>query len=107
MQQSAPILEGIQFPNPGIRPIVDLLIGVDYAELHYSFKDVRGQPREPVARLAPLGWTFSGMVSGLKGGDCQLSFAHTYLVQEQSDIDEISSLLLQFWEIDNPSISHD
>ena len=35
-------LKGIQFPNPGIRPIVDLLIGNDYAELHYSFKDVRG-----------------------------------------------------------------
>ena len=33
-------LKGIQFPNPGIRPIVDLLIGVDFAELHYSFKDV-------------------------------------------------------------------
>ena len=29
-------LKGIQFPNPGIRPIVDLLIGVDYAELHWS-----------------------------------------------------------------------
>ena len=35
-------LKGIQFPNPGIRPIVDLLIGVDYAELHFSFKDIRG-----------------------------------------------------------------
>ena len=33
-------LKGIQFPDPGKRPIVDLLIGVDYAELHYSFKDV-------------------------------------------------------------------
>ncbi len=48
-------LKGIQFPDPCKRPIVDLLIGVDYAELHYSFKDVRGQPGEPVARLTPLG----------------------------------------------------
>jgi len=29
-------LKGIQFPNPGIRPIVDMLIGVDYAELQYT-----------------------------------------------------------------------
>ena len=49
-------LKGIQFPNPGIRPIVDLLIGVGYAEHPYSFKDVRGQLGEPVARLAPLEW---------------------------------------------------
>ena len=71
-------LKGIQFPNLGIRPIVDLLIGVDYAELHYSFKDVRGQPGEPVARLTPLGWTCTGTVSGLKGGDYHSSFTHTY-----------------------------
>ena len=55
-------LKEIKFPSPGIRPIVDLLIGVDYAELHYSFKDVRGQPGEPVARLTPLGWTCTGTV---------------------------------------------
>ena len=86
-------LKGIQFPNPGIRPIADLLIGGDYAELHYSFKDVRGQPGEPVARLTPLGWTCTGTVSGFEGDTYQSSFAHTYFVRKQSDTDEISSLL--------------
>ena len=80
-------LKGIQFPNPCIRPIVDLLIGIDYVELHYSFKDVRGQLGEPIARLTPLGWTCTGTVSGLRG--------------------EISGLLRQFWEIENPRTSHD
>ena len=98
--------KGIQFANPAIRPIVDLLIGVDYAELHYSFKDVRGQPGEPVARLTPLGWTCTGTVSELKGSYHQSSLAHTYFVREQSDTEEISSLLRQFWEIENPSTSH-
>lgn len=102
-------LKGIQFPNPGIRPIVDLLIGVNYAELHYSFKDVRGQPGEAVARLTPLGWTCTGTVdvSGLRGGDYQSSFTHTYFVREQSDTDEISGFLRQFWEIESPRTSHD
>ena len=86
---------------------MDLLIGVDYAELHYSFKDVRGQPGEPVARLTPLGWTCTGTVIGLRGGDYQSSFAHTYFVREQSDTDEISGLLRQFWEIENPRTSRD
>ena len=73
-------LKGIQLPDPGKGPIVDLLIGVDYAELHYSFKDVRGQPGEPVARLTPLGWTCTGTVSGLTGGDLQSNFMQTYFV---------------------------
>lgn len=84
---------------------MDLLIGVDYAELHYSFKDVRGQPGEPVARLTPLGWTCTETVSGLTGGDLQSNFAQTYFVREQSDTDEISTLLRKFWEIENSILS--
>ena len=34
------------------------MIGIDYAELHFSIRDVHGQPGEPVARLTPLGWTY-------------------------------------------------
>ena len=77
-------LKGIQFPDPVISPIVDLVIRVDYAELHYSLKDVRGQPGEPVARLTLLVW--------LKG-DYQSSFAYICFVREQSGTEEISSLL--------------
>ena len=86
---------------------MDLLIGVDYAELHYLFKDVRGQPREPVARFTPLGWTCTGTASGLTGGDLQSNFAQMYFVREQSDTDEISTLLRKFWEIENPITSRE
>ena len=37
-----PHLKGLRFPQLGPRPIVDLLIGIDCADLHYSFKDIRG-----------------------------------------------------------------
>ena len=53
-------LKGIKFPQVGPRPIVDLLIGVDQADLLYSLRDVRGEPGEPIARLTPLGWTCIG-----------------------------------------------
>lgn len=39
---------------------MDLLIGVENADLHYSFFLVRCQMGEPVARLGPLGWTCIG-----------------------------------------------
>ena len=35
-----PHLEGLPFHKLGSRPIVDILIGLDCAELHFSFKDV-------------------------------------------------------------------
>ena len=36
-------------PTSGARPIVDLLIGVDHADLLYSLEDVRGRLGEPIA----------------------------------------------------------
>ena len=47
-------LKGIEFPSVGVRPTVDILIGLDYAELHFSIKDVRGRTGEPIARLTPI-----------------------------------------------------
>ena len=41
-------LKGIKVPQVGPRPIVDLLIGVDQADLLYSLEDVRGKPGEPI-----------------------------------------------------------
>ena len=40
--------QGVNFPNRGPRPII--------AELHFSIRDVHGQPGEPVSQLTPLGW---------------------------------------------------
>ena len=42
-------LQGINFPDLGPQPVVDMLIGIDYADLHSSMKDICGQPGEPVA----------------------------------------------------------
>lgn len=40
--------------------MVDVLIGIDCADLHYALEEIRGRPGEPVARLTPLGWTCIG-----------------------------------------------
>ena len=48
----------INFLDLGPRPAVDMLIGTDYAELHYSIKKMCGQPGELVVRLTPLGLTY-------------------------------------------------
>ena len=57
-----PHLQGIKFYKLGPRPVVDILIGLDCADLHFSLQDVRGEPGQPIARLTPLGWTCVGLV---------------------------------------------
>ena len=41
-------LRGINVPSIGPYPIIDKLIGIDYADLHYPLKDVQGAPGQPV-----------------------------------------------------------
>ena len=57
-------LKECDFAEPAQDGLVDLLIGVDNAELHYSRADVRGEEGGPVARLGPLGWTCIGSPEG-------------------------------------------
>ena len=50
-------LKDIKFLRVGPKPIIDILIEIDYADLHFSCQDIRGKTGEPMARLTSLGWT--------------------------------------------------
>ena len=52
-------LAHIPFPRPA-KKTVDLIIGLDCAELHHVIKEIPGNIGEPIARLTPLGWTCVG-----------------------------------------------
>ena len=53
-------LKNCEFAKPAKDGFVDLLIGVDNADLHDSRADIRGATGGPIARLGPLGWTCIG-----------------------------------------------
>ena len=55
-----PHLLQCEFPKPPRDGLVDLQIGVDNADLHYSKVDVLGPPNSPIARRGLLGWTCIG-----------------------------------------------
>ena len=76
-----------------------MLIGIDYAELHFSIRDVRGQPGEPVGRLTPLGWTCIGSPKLKEDSVQQTNFNMAYFVRQQEK--ELNSVLQKFWEIDS------
>ena len=72
-------LQGIDFPKQSsAHPIVDILIGINCLDLHYSYKDVQGFPGDPIARRTPLGWTCVGNPDGKIGNCVQTNFIHAY-----------------------------
>ena len=72
----------IAFPIVGARPIIDILIGTGYADLHCSIQERKGKPGEPIARLTPLGWTCIGHINGLLQKSVQTNFISTYNIKE-------------------------
>ena len=91
-----------RFDKLGPRPIVDMLIGLDCADLHFSLQDVQGEPGQPISRLTPLGWTCVGPVEGQK--DYSANFARTYFSAEETDVGNINTMLQKFWEIDSNAV---
>ena len=97
-----PHLRNIEFYKLGPRPIVDMLIGLDCADLHFSLQDVRGEPGQPIARLTPLGWTCVGQVDEQQ--DYTTNFARTYFATDETDMSNINTVLQKFWEVDCSAI---
>ena len=94
-------LKGIKFAVPSKRVIVDMLIGIDYPDIHYSIKDVKGEPGEPTARLTPLGWTCIGKSVDDKGSVWhQNHYTQTYFCQTNGELEKIDFNLKKFGEVE-------
>ena len=93
-------LKGIAFPIIEARPIIDILIGIDYADLHCSIQERKGKPEEPIAKPKPLEWTCIGHINGLLQRSVQTNFIRTWKTKE-IELQEINSTLAKFWEIES------
>ena len=103
VQQEWAHLKDVRFPEM-TNTHIDMLIGVDHAELHCSLAEIRGQQGEPIARLTKLGWTCVGVTtpSTLSNPKRAAFLAHSFVTcPSKADI-ELSNLVQQFWEIDQP-----
>ena len=89
-----PHLQGLRFHHLGPRAIVDILIGLDCVDLHYSIKDISGKPGQPIARLTPLGWTCVGALGG-----SLTHFARAYFTLDQTITDNVDVVLRKFWNM--------
>ena len=106
-------LKDCDFAEPAQEGFVDLLIGVDNADLHYSRADVRGEEGDPVARLGPLGWTCIGSPEGKQRTGARAHISRTLFTRDPkasvSDVCcDVDRTLKGFWEIESCGIEkHD
>ena len=91
-------LAGIQFPNLGQPPVVDVLIGLDYSDLRYSYRDVRGKPGVPIARLTSFRLD---MCRKSKMTDKNKHYNRTSFVHILENRADIGNIVKKFWEIEN------
>lgn len=95
-----PHLRNKHFPEISRRTRVDLLLGMDYAELMCSQGDVKGGPGEPIARKTPLGWTCLMSPTDTRNGS---SVSHFTMFLECSDEEQVTleRTLRHYWDIDD------
>ena len=79
---------------------MDVLIGLDSADLHFSFKDIHGAPGQPVAHRIPLGWTYIGAMDDNKQTKLSNNFACTFFSVDQTDTEKVNLMLQKFREVD-------
>lgn len=97
-------LERWKFPDPAADPMVDVLIGQDQTDLHFSKCDVRGNSGQPIARLGPLGWSCVGHSHKKSTArDPHMNLAYTLLCKPKV-LDKINDSLKRFWEIETLGI---
>ena len=106
-KQQWPHLRNIDFPASSRKVIVDVLIGLDCADLLYAIEERRGKPGDPIARLTPLGWTCVGSPGTYYEPTLQTNFVYTYFLREQTEIEQVNRTLKKFWEIEDVSSEQD
>ena len=94
------------FPKPANDGLVDLLIGIDNAELHYLHVDLRGKNGGPIARLGPLGWSCIGVpdeneTARTRSHVIRALFTREPVLSEgKESCCDVDNSLKRFWEIE-------
>ena len=99
-QDRCPHLRVCKFPEASPDPIVDLLIGQDQIDLHFAKVDVRGKPKEPIARLGPLGWSCVGCPEGNASTKIHRTNLACTFFSRPHIFDELNDSMKRFWEFD-------
>ena len=86
--------------------LVDLFVGIDNAELHYSHVDLRGKSGGNIARLGPLGWSCIGAPDKNEAASTRSHVIRALFTKEpvwsvgRESCCDVDNSLKRFWEIE-------
>ena len=80
-----------------------MLIWVDYPDFHFSLRDIRGKPGQPIARIIPLGWTCIGNSNKAATNWHQNQYSRTYFSSINGDLGKIGDSIMKFWDVEDIS----
>ena len=109
-QKDWPQLSQCSFQNPAKDGLVDVLIGADNPEMHFSVVDFQGVDGGPVARLGPLGWTCIGPPEKHAGSVPRSHSVRALLSRGTLDdagvvsCCDLDRTLKSFWEVENSGL---
>ncbi|XP_022806104.1 uncharacterized protein LOC111343209 [Stylophora pistillata] len=112
-QDKWPHMTQCGFPKPANDGLVDLLIGSDNAEFHYSHVDLRGKLGGPIARLGPLGWSCIGAPDESATARTRSHVIRSLFTREpiwserKESCGDVDNSLKRFWEIEKSGTDRD
>ena len=77
---------------------IDMLIGVDYCDFHFSLKDIRGKSGQPIARIILFGWTYIGNPNKVATNWHQNQYTRTYFSSINGELGKIGGNIMKFWD---------
>ena len=96
-------LRGVNFPLVNRRSKIDMLIGVYYPDCHFSIKNIRGKPGQPIARLTPRGLTCIGNPNNTRSNWHQNQYTRTYFSSTNGEFGKIGDNIRKLWDVEDIS----
>ena len=75
------------------KPIIDILIGVNYANLYCTEMEIKGESNEPAARLTPLMWIYVGGIN-------EPVLSTNFVIDNNQDLVSINNTIRKLWELE-------
>ena len=107
--ETAPVEFRLKSMNGQVNIVIEaftktnMLIGVDYPGFHFSLKDIRGKPGEPIGRPTPLGWICIGKPNNTITSWHQNQYTRSYFSSTNGELVKIGDNIKKFWAVKNIS----